>query len=62
MNKPLLPEKQRNAAKIKQGSPMKVRDTDNSDDLHTKVIEISNREDMIDVLASQHEQDLKKDQ
>jgi hypothetical protein len=38
MSKPLLPDKQRNAAKIKQGSPMKVKDVEESSDLHAKAM------------------------
>ena len=51
MSKPLLPEKQRNAAKIKQGSPMKVKDTEAPSDLHVKAMEISQKDDVIDMLS-----------
>ena len=49
MSRPLLPEKQRNAAKIRQASPMKVKDAEASSDLHAQAMELSQREDLIDI-------------
>jgi hypothetical protein len=49
MSKPLLPEKQRNAAKIRQGSPIKGKDAEAPSDLHAAAMEFSQREDLIDM-------------
>jgi hypothetical protein len=62
MSKPLLPDKQRSAAKIKQTSPMKVRDSeDQATELHLKALELSQKEDAIDLVALSQQNDTRRD-
>jgi hypothetical protein len=53
MSRPLLPEKQRNTPKIKQVSPMKVKDEENPADAQEHALALSQKEDVIDLTAIQ---------